>query len=101
MTSSAAEAKSTRSRTKRALAAAILATLAAAMVQAASATANSAAVTSTTGSPHLDDDVDALVAAGAPGAILVIRDGNRTVRIASGLGNVSTRTAMRPSDRFR
>ena len=49
----------------------------------------------------LQKDVDALVAAGAPGAILLVRDGNRTVRLTAGLGNVARKTPMRPDDHFK
>jgi D-alanyl-D-alanine carboxypeptidase len=41
------------------------------------------------------------VAAGAPGAVLLVRDRDRTVRLTSGSGNVRPRTRMRASDRFR
>ena len=50
---------------------------------------------------HLQRALDSLVAAGVPGAILVVRDRNRTVRITSGLGDVVRHTPMRPGDRFR
>jgi D-alanyl-D-alanine carboxypeptidase len=100
MTSPAPHAKPTRSRRKLALSAAILAGLTAAALLAASAIATPATTTSTRG-PQLQEDLDALVAAGVPGAILVIRDGNRTVSLASGLGNVGEQTPMRPGDRFR
>jgi D-alanyl-D-alanine carboxypeptidase len=49
----------------------------------------------------LQKDVDALVAAGAPGAILLVRDGNRTIRVTSGFGNVAQKTPMRPNDHFK
>ena len=78
----------------------ILAGLTAASLLAASAIANPPS-TKGTGAPQLQEDLDALVAAGVPGAILVIRDKNRTVSIASGLGNVDEQTPMRPGDRFR
>lgn len=42
-----------------------------------------------------------LVAAGAPGAILLARDGARTVRLSSGLADVSEKVPMRLDDRFR
>jgi D-alanyl-D-alanine carboxypeptidase len=78
----------------------IIACLTAAALLAASAIANPQ-ITRGTRAPHLQKDLDALVAAGVPGAILVIRNGNRTVRIASGLGNVSEQTPMLPGERFR
>jgi D-alanyl-D-alanine carboxypeptidase len=45
--------------------------------------------------------LDEVVAAGVPGAVLLVREGNRTVRLASGHGNLEPRTKMRPGDRFR
>ncbi len=44
---------------------------------------------------------DELVAAGAPGAVALVRDGDRTIRLTSGHGNLKPRTPMRASDRFR
>ena len=49
----------------------------------------------------LQNDADALVAAGAPGVVLLSRNGDHTVSITSGLGEISTKTPMRASDRFR
>ena len=49
----------------------------------------------------LQKDVDALVAAGAPGVILLVRDGNHTVRLSAGLGNVARKTPMRANDHFK
>jgi D-alanyl-D-alanine carboxypeptidase len=49
----------------------------------------------------LQKDLDALVAAGAPGAILLVRNGDRTVRLTAGLGNVAQKTPMRPGDHFK
>jgi D-alanyl-D-alanine carboxypeptidase len=45
--------------------------------------------------------VDAVVSAGAPGAAVLVRDGDRTTRLASGSGNLSPQTPMNASDRFR
>ena len=87
MTSPAPYPRPTRVRRRLALACAILAGLTAASLLAASAIATPETTTSTS-APQLQEDLDALVAAGVPGAILVIRDGDRTVSIASGLGNV-------------
>lgn len=60
---------------------------------------------SATGKPSsasdLQKDLDGLVAAGAPGAILLVRDGNRTVRVTAGLGNVARKTPMGPNDHFK
>jgi len=52
-------------------------------------------------SVRLQQALDAVVAAGAPGAIVLVRDGDRTIRLASGYGNLARRTPMRASDRFR
>src|SRR5204863_5015382 len=42
-----------------------------------------------------------LVAAGIPGAVVLVRDGVSTTRFASGFGNLRTKTPMRAVDRFR
>jgi D-alanyl-D-alanine carboxypeptidase len=49
----------------------------------------------------LQQDVDALVAAGAPGVVLVVRDGARTTRLAGGVAEIATSTPMVPADRYR
>jgi D-alanyl-D-alanine carboxypeptidase len=49
----------------------------------------------------LQQDLDALVAAGPPGAVLLVRDGANTQRLASGLGEVATNTPIRATDRYR
>lgn len=49
----------------------------------------------------LQKDVDALVRAGAPGAILLVRDGNHTTRLTGGLGDVARRTPIRADDHFK
>jgi CubicO group peptidase (beta-lactamase class C family) len=51
--------------------------------------------------PTLQGALDEVVAAGAPGAIALVRDANRTVRLTSGHGNLKTKTPMRATDRFR
>jgi D-alanyl-D-alanine carboxypeptidase len=43
----------------------------------------------------------ALVAAGAPGVIILARDGDRTVKVAAGAGDLRPRRPMRATDRFR
>ena len=43
----------------------------------------------------------AVVAAGAPGAIVLARDGSRTLRLAAGVSDRAHRTPMRVGDRFR
>ena len=53
------------------------------------------------GDMKLQRALDQLVAAGAPGAIALVRDGNRTIRITSGYADLKTKTPMRATDRFR
>ena len=65
---------------------ALLACLATALL-AASATAEPTS-TENTRAASLQKDVDALVAAGVPGAILVVRNRDHTVRLTGGLGDV-------------
>jgi D-alanyl-D-alanine carboxypeptidase len=45
--------------------------------------------------------LDRLTATEAPGAIAFLRDGNRTIRLTSGYGNLETKTPIRATDRFR
>jgi D-alanyl-D-alanine carboxypeptidase len=49
----------------------------------------------------LQNALDHVVAAGAPGAVVLVRDGDRTTRLASGLGNLAPETPMRVADRSR
>ena len=78
-------------RLGRLAAAALLACLATALL-AASAPA-SRRPTENARAAALQKDVDALVAAGVPGAILLVRDGDRTVRLTGGLGDVGQQDA--------
>ncbi|HEY6776238.1 MAG TPA: serine hydrolase domain-containing protein, partial [Thermoleophilaceae bacterium] len=50
---------------------------------------------------ELQRAVDALAAAGAPGAVALVRDGDRTIRVAGGYGDLAKRTPMRARHRFR
>ena len=50
---------------------------------------------------HIQKTLDALVAAGAPGAVLLMRDGAHRVVMTAGLADTRTRTPMRADDRFR
>jgi D-alanyl-D-alanine carboxypeptidase len=50
---------------------------------------------------ELQKDVGALVATGVPGAILLVRDGNQTTRLAGGLADLGQKTPMRPADHYR
>ena len=45
--------------------------------------------------------LDRLVAAGAPGAVVLVRAHERTLDLAAGYANTRTKTRMRASDRFR
>src|SRR5262249_33437216 len=45
--------------------------------------------------------LQSLVAGGAPGAIVLFREGGRTRRFAGGVSDLARRTPMRASDRFR
>src|SRR4051794_37624767 len=61
-----------------------------------------AAGNETSGRPaKLQRALDQLVAAGVPGAVLLVRDGDRTIRLASGYGNLKPRAPMHATDRFR
>ena len=45
--------------------------------------------------------LDRLTATGAPGAIALLRDGDQTLRLTSGYGNLEKKEPIRPTDRFR
>lgn len=79
---------------------AILGCVTAAAAIGGSALAGHAEATSPDAS-GLQKDVTALVRAGAPGAILFVRNGDRTVRVTAGLGNVVQKTPIRPGDFFK
>jgi D-alanyl-D-alanine carboxypeptidase len=51
--------------------------------------------------PAVQQALDDVVAAGAPGAMAYVRDGNRAIRLSSGYGNLTPKTPMRVADRFR
>jgi D-alanyl-D-alanine carboxypeptidase len=69
------------------------------------AAGGSAATASPNGTPpgksQLRTALDGVVAAGVPGALVLIRNGDHTVRLAAGYGNLARRTPMRVTDRFR
>lgn len=50
---------------------------------------------------ELQARVDEIVAAGAPGAALVVRDGSSYEALSSGLSDVVTERELLPDDRFR
>src|SRR4051794_31090297 len=49
----------------------------------------------------LQGRLDALVAAGVPGAVVFVRDGHHVFRLAAGTSNLTTGQPMRVDDRFR
>ena len=49
----------------------------------------------------LRHDIRGLVAAGVPGAVVVVRDGRKAVRVAGGSARLKPRQPMRVDDRFR
>jgi D-alanyl-D-alanine carboxypeptidase len=51
--------------------------------------------------PQLQALLDQLVAAGVPGALALVREGDRTIRLTSGYGNLKPRARLRATDRFR
>jgi D-alanyl-D-alanine carboxypeptidase len=82
-----------------ALAARLVATLTAAAMVLSPGTAGAASP-----SQHdrrLQAALDAIVAAGSPGAVLLDRHDGRTTRLASGYADTATGQRMRPGDRFR
>src|SRR3954463_11171853 len=50
---------------------------------------------------RLQHELDRLVAAGAPGVVALVLDGDRTWTLTSGYANVATHARMRARDRFR
>lgn len=55
----------------------------------------------TGGLPAVQRALDEVVAAGAPGAMALVRRGDRTIRLTSGYGNLAPKKPMRLRDRFR
>jgi D-alanyl-D-alanine carboxypeptidase len=68
-----------------------------AFVVAAGASANPAG----SGATSLQQDVDALVGAGAPGAILLVRNGDETTRLVSGVADLATQRTIGQGDHYR
>jgi D-alanyl-D-alanine carboxypeptidase len=71
-----------------------------ALVVAAALVASTAA-TAAPPETKLQRGLDRVVAAGVPGAVLLVRKGDRTIRLSSGAGSLKPRTPMRAGDRFR
>jgi D-alanyl-D-alanine carboxypeptidase len=51
--------------------------------------------------PDLQKDLDALVAGGAPGAILLVRGQHVTKRLTAGVAEIATGRPINPGDRYR
>jgi D-alanyl-D-alanine carboxypeptidase len=51
--------------------------------------------------PKLATDLYPIVAGGAPGALVLVRDGDRTETVVAGVANTATMAKLRPDDRFR
>ena len=49
----------------------------------------------------LKRSLDRLIASGAPGSVVLVREHGRTTRLAAGYADTRTKRRMRPSDRFR
>jgi D-alanyl-D-alanine carboxypeptidase len=56
---------------------------------------------STDARPDVQRELDAVVAAGAPGTTVLVRHGNRTVQLTSGVGDVETQRPIGARDRTR
>ncbi len=78
--------------------------MAARVLAAATALAVAVPAAASAAAPHrhpLQAALDGLVAAGAPGAVLLVRHDHRTTRLASGYADIVERREMRAGDRFR
>jgi D-alanyl-D-alanine carboxypeptidase len=64
-------------------------------------TAGASAKPAGSGATNLQQDVDALVAAGAPGAILLVRNGNKTTHLVSGVADLATQRKIGQGDHYR
>src|SRR3954465_4743608 len=51
--------------------------------------------------PKLRQALDQVLATGVPGAVVLARDGGRSITLAGGLGNLKQKTATKVTDRFR
>src|SRR3954452_997445 len=78
-----------------------LAALAVATLVAATPAATASAAPHRLDRAELQHALDAVAGSGAPGAIALVRDGRRSLRLVSGYENLATRRPMRPRDRFR
>jgi D-alanyl-D-alanine carboxypeptidase len=78
-----------------------LAALAVVTLAAATPAATASAASHRPDRAKLQHALDAVVSSGAPGAIVLVRDGRRSLRLVSGYENLATGRPMRPRDRFR
>ncbi len=94
------QSKPPRSQRRRTieLACATFVCLAATVFGATSAAATPSGATS---KASLQQDTDALVAGGAPGAILLVRDGGKTIRVTSGVADLETKSPIVAADHYR
>ena len=83
------------------LPAALLAAAALVAPTAASAAVQPAGDRSSARDLPLRHALDRYVASGVPGAVVLVRDGDRTTRITSGVGRLGSRDPVRATDRFR
>jgi D-alanyl-D-alanine carboxypeptidase len=65
------------------------------------ATASARPISSSSPERSLRKDVNALLATGVPGVVVITRRGDRVGQVAGGLADMQTRTPMRADDRFR
>jgi D-alanyl-D-alanine carboxypeptidase len=86
-------------RCSKLAAAALFACLATALLAASAPARPTPATNARTAA--LQKDVDELVASGVPGAILLVRHGDRTVRLTGGLGDVAGKTPMSARDHYK
>jgi D-alanyl-D-alanine carboxypeptidase len=80
---------------------AIVLAVAALVLMVARAAGASSAESAIPDKTKLQRALDGVVASGVPGAILLVRTGDETVRLTSGYANLRTKTPIRTSDRFR
>jgi D-alanyl-D-alanine carboxypeptidase len=80
---------------------AIIALLATAVAGLFAATSSAATTATGKGTPELQQAMDELVAAGVPGVVVLVRDDDRTIRLARGYGNLAKSIPMRTRNQFR
>jgi D-alanyl-D-alanine carboxypeptidase len=80
---------------------AVGAALAAVLIGALATAATTATPATAAEVTPVQQAADNLVAAGVPGVVLLVREGDRPIRISSGYGNLAKGTPIRVTDRFR